>query len=73
MLLDYKFDNQVARIRLELEGLPLYTQDQNRLIERSRGVLIQRSTALQLSAKLPEFLQPEIFIVARYLINRSPN
>ena len=71
--LGHKFDNQVAEIGLELEGLAPYTQAQNGSIERSRGVLIRRAIALWLSTNLLEFLWLEIFIIARYLTNRSPN
>src|SRR5271169_797570 len=68
-----KFDNWTVDKVIEVEQSPPYTQSQNGAIERSGGVLIRRATALRLSANLPEFLWPEIFIAAGYLVNRSPN
>jgi hypothetical protein len=50
----------------------IYTAEQNGAIERSGGVLINRSTALRLEANLPELLWSEIYKAAGYILNRSP-
>jgi hypothetical protein len=39
----------------------VYTAEQNGVIKRSRGVLINRFITLRLEANLPELLWPEIY------------
>ena len=55
-----------------MESLPLDTQDQNGLAERSRGVIIARGRNMKNTANLPDKLWPEIVYCAGYLLNRSP-
>lgn len=54
----------------QLSHSATYTPKQNGTIERSRGVIIARSTAMK--KKLPIELWPEIYSAAGYLLNRSP-
>ena len=51
---------------------PPHTQDQNGAAERSGGVIISRSRAMQTDAKLPYFMWPEIVCAAGYILNRTP-
>jgi hypothetical protein len=48
------------------------TSEQNGGSERSGGVIIQRSRALQIDSKLPKHLWPELACATGYLLNRTP-
>ena len=62
----------VADEGLIIESSPPQTQDQNRLAERSGGVIVARGRNMKNTANLPDKLWPEILQCAGYLLNRSP-
>jgi IS30 family transposase len=79
----FKFDNEqtlgnrfhkfVKEKGILLEQSVTYTPEQNGPAERSGGVIIMRSRALNIEARLPEDLWPESARTAVHLINRSPS
>ena len=71
-LLGKEYSDQLDETSITEEYSAIYIAKQNRAIKRSRGVLINRSTALRLEANLPELLQSEIYKAIGYILNRSP-
>ena len=79
----WECDNEIPSVKPEigaflraqhmrLEPSAPYTQAQNGAAERSGGVIKDKARAMRASAKLPQFLWPEIYRTAVYLYNRTP-
>jgi hypothetical protein len=57
---------------ITIERVPPYVKEQNGGAERSGGVVMQKSRAIQIAAHLPDDLWPEPTKTAGYLLNRLP-
>jgi sensor domain CHASE-containing protein len=67
-----EYSNWLDETSITEEYSAIYIAKQNRAIKRSRGVLINRSTALRLEANLPKLVWSEIYKAAGYILNRLP-
>jgi hypothetical protein len=67
-----KWDSWIATAGITEHRTSPDTPEQNGSSERSGGVIIERSRALQIDSKLPKHLWPEIACAVGYLLNRTP-
>jgi len=67
-----KYTAWIRKEGIKDEPSPVYIQEPNGRAERSGGVIRAKSLSMQLSAKFPSELWPEIWTAAAYLHNRLP-
>jgi hypothetical protein len=70
--LGLKWTNWIATAGITEHRTSPDTPEQNGASERSGGVIIERSRALQIDSKLPKHLWPEVACAVGYLLNRTP-
>ena len=67
-----RIEDFIKGLGIRLDPSASNTQEQNGGAERSGGVIKEKSRAMRIGAKLPEFIWPEITRTAVYLYNRTP-
>jgi Reverse transcriptase (RNA-dependent DNA polymerase) len=67
-----KFDKWLKGKGIQIENSAPYTPEQNRLSERSVGLVYEKARLMLLATDLPQSLWAEAVLTATYLMNRSP-